>query len=447
MNALHPTDLAAQVVAWHNRHPLARRIGAQHVHSMGYVVLPFFAPAASAMAASAHAPSATQSSASSADPTQGTGATLRERATARAQQEASAAPAAAAAVATAAGATAPRAALSTGPLKAAFGENSMAPLSGAKVARWVAHHGAALPTPAGDAPVRQVKADSGIDRSQLMALWVQTAQIEVGARSVRLLIAHGPRPEVLGRRLWSLPRLAGVVALATALAALGYAVFKPPAGRVAERPVPVQAQPAGQAAPAAATMAEAALAPASAAASAVTAVIAASAAAATASAPALNLPLDVDATAGRIVLPSLGPRIDQRRLAAQSAHEQAASQAAAKPAAAAPAQAVAVPAVAAPPAVDPSTTARSGTAGGAARTGTAFAVSTRLLRTHAESQQVASAMRALLVTPDSPQIQVEVLPAGADFRVVGWPYGQRAEAEKVRARLATRGLKVEVVGF
>ena len=325
----------------------------------------------------------------------------------------------------------------------------MAPLSGAKVARWAAAHGAALPTPAGDAPVRQVKADSGIDTSQLMALWVQTAQIEVGARSVRLLIAHGPRPEVLGRRLWSLPRLAGVMALATALAALGYAVSRPPAGRVAERPLPVQAQPAGQtpAAPAAATMAEAALAPASAAASAVTAVIAASAAAPTAAAPALNMPLDVEATAGRIVLPSLGPRIDQRRLAAQSAHGQAASQAAGKPTAAAPAQAVAVQAVAASPAVDPSTTARSGAAGGTAGTGTAFAVSTRLLRTRAESQQVASAMRALLVTPDSPQIQVEVLPAGADFRVVGWPYGQRAEAERVRARLATRGLKVEVVGF
>ena len=77
MNALHPTDLAAQVVAWHNRHPLARRIGAQHVHSMGYVVLPFFAPGAGATAASAHVPSAAHSSPSTSGPTQGTGASLR----------------------------------------------------------------------------------------------------------------------------------------------------------------------------------------------------------------------------------------------------------------------------------------------------------------------------------------------------------------------------------
>ncbi|WP_088281631.1 SPOR domain-containing protein [Ideonella sp. A 288] len=37
-------DLAARVVAWHNRHPLARRITAADVHSIGLVVLPHAGP-------------------------------------------------------------------------------------------------------------------------------------------------------------------------------------------------------------------------------------------------------------------------------------------------------------------------------------------------------------------------------------------------------------------
>ena len=34
-----PQDLAARVVAWHNRHPLAERITLQQVHAMGWVAL------------------------------------------------------------------------------------------------------------------------------------------------------------------------------------------------------------------------------------------------------------------------------------------------------------------------------------------------------------------------------------------------------------------------
>ena len=41
MQAPRPEDVQAQVVAWHNRHPLARRIQASQVHSIGAVVLPF----------------------------------------------------------------------------------------------------------------------------------------------------------------------------------------------------------------------------------------------------------------------------------------------------------------------------------------------------------------------------------------------------------------------
>jgi hypothetical protein len=77
----------------------------------------------------------------------------------------------------------------------------------------------------------------------------------------------------------------------------------------------------------------------------------------------------------------------------------------------------------------------------------AFAVTTRLLRTRTESRQVTEAMRALLVGPDNPGMRVEAMKVGEDWRVVGWPYADRAQAERARAFLAARGMKVEVIDF
>ena len=56
MNDLRLSTLAHQVVAWHNRHPLARRIGVQHVQAMGYVVMPFVGPEGAPPGAAARAP-------------------------------------------------------------------------------------------------------------------------------------------------------------------------------------------------------------------------------------------------------------------------------------------------------------------------------------------------------------------------------------------------------
>lgn len=41
MNALRLSEVTARVVAWHNRHPLARRIAPDHVQGVGVVALPF----------------------------------------------------------------------------------------------------------------------------------------------------------------------------------------------------------------------------------------------------------------------------------------------------------------------------------------------------------------------------------------------------------------------
>lgn len=55
MKAPRLHELTARVVAWHNRHPLAQRIDASQVHSIGEVALPFAAATASPAPASAAA--------------------------------------------------------------------------------------------------------------------------------------------------------------------------------------------------------------------------------------------------------------------------------------------------------------------------------------------------------------------------------------------------------
>jgi hypothetical protein len=76
-----------------------------------------------------------------------------------------------------------------------------------------------------------------------------------------------------------------------------------------------------------------------------------------------------------------------------------------------------------------------------------FALSTRLLRTPAETEQLAAAMRTLLTQQGLPAVQVEIIPVGADWRVVGWPFVERSSADKARGFLASRGMRVEVIDF
>jgi hypothetical protein len=77
--------------------------------------------------------------------------------------------------------------------------------------------------------------------------------------------------------------------------------------------------------------------------------------------------------------------------------------------------------------------------------GQAFAVATRVMRTRAESEQVRAAMRSLLAAV--PGLQVDLVPAGDDWRVVALPFTQRTEAEKARQLLAKRGMSVQLIDF
>jgi hypothetical protein len=104
---------------------------------------------------------------------------------------------------------------------------------------------------------------------------------------------------------------------------------------------------------------------------------------------------------------------------------------------------------AAPPAAGPLALAPMPPAAAAdtAALGPAYALTTRPLRTRAESEQVQSAVRALLSQITTEPMLVELMPAGDDWRVVCWPFSRREDAQLARALLLTRGLRLEAVEF
>ena len=467
-----PQDLAARVVAWHNRHPLARRITLQQVHAMGWVALPFRAPA-DAPAAAAAVPR-------------------------------DAAGAAAAAPADAAAPIAPRRGW-----RPAFTEDFIAPLAPGRVARFAARHGTAA-APHDGLPVRQVRIALPLTAEGAAAtLWLETAAIELGARRVRVLVAPLHAPRAIGPRLWSRPRSAAAAAAsALALASVAALVLAPAS---APAPAAIRASAAASAATAVsatASSATAALAMAASAADASAASTTATAAApATAGAAATAAMATARSTAGRALVPNAPaalPGLSGREavVAAVGATQHAphgARSSAAEPTRAPRALGGAAPS-AAPGAKPPSLPTRrklpdygvrphlapalnetakaqarallaaarqarsadratQGAAAGAAPVPaaaeptappppSAWALSTRSLRTRFESEQVLVAMRDVAArAAQAAALRYEVLPVGSDWRAVSWPYADRRDAERLRAELLARGLRVEVVPF
>lgn len=417
MEELRLADVAARVVGWHNRHPLARRIGASHVHAIGYVALPFSGGGAATVADAA------------AEPEAEAAGTLRERAEKRARQ-----------------AQEPpvvlELALDRKTLKPAFSEDFIDPLSPREVARFARAHAQALARAPADGPLRTVRAEGQAP----LTLYLMTAVVETGTRKSRVLIGGGAKPQVLGRRVMQPQRVALVALPLVVLAAAGIALGPhdgEPAPLLASAPAASAAALAPAAAasvaalaavppvPAASGPVEAPAAPASASrppqlpeAPASSALVVA----APAPAPAAD---DGQPRLGRIQMPSIKPRLNARLAAAEAAASAAAAAVVAEappPPPQAPA-APRAPASAAPPPPP------------------AFALSTRPLRTRAEADQTRVAMKSLLAAIDARGVQVDVLPEGDDWRVVGMPFGSRSEADKARALLVSRGMKVQVVGF
>jgi hypothetical protein len=257
--------------------------------------------------------------------------------------------------------------------------------------------------------------------------WLLTAELRAGGARTRVLLGASPGAPVLGRRLWSLPRVGALAALGGAAVALVLAMGLWGGD---DGPAPVAVLPGAVVQPPAAVASMAASASAaavaSAAASAPTEAVATAASAAVPAAPAASRPIDVEPRLGKIDLPPIGGVVDARRRQA----------AAASAASAAPGMAPSTP----PPAATAAAPA-------AAASAPVFALATRALRTRAESQQIAEALTALLVVPGSTVQRVDVLPAGDDFRVVAWPYAGRTEAQQAQARLLARGHRLQVISF
>lgn len=382
-NELRLDKLVTHVVDWHNAHPLVRRISGLRVHTMGFVAVPYLAPPGTPVE---HLQTGTGS--------ESVGGTLRQRAMERAGGE------------YISDRTQPVPSTPPGPpvtaADAAFDEAFFAPYDAPRLARWVAQHGSGQPRIPRGASVRHIQPRADVDMNRVHWRWVLTAQVDRGNARIRLLVGAGDPPAVLGPRMWSPARIAGVLLAAAGVLGVvaglmgrggGPAAPAAPASVVAQLPAPAASMPAGAASAAwVAPGASAATAP---------PVVAAGA----------SRPVDVDPQLGKVELPSLGPLIDERRRRNEQVRAEAAS--------AARAQA----------------------------TAPAFAVWTRTLRTRAESEQMADAMRDLLRSPDNPKLRVEVLAVGQDWRVVGWPYAGRSQADQARELLAARGLRVEVVEF
>ena len=540
MDELRLSAVAARLVAWHNRHPLARRIGASHIHAIGYVALPFVAPGAAAPAVQEATPGELAGKAE--------GGSVSERAVAFARQHEAAR--SAESLPAPGAATAPFNPLAA--LQPDFSETFIDTLQARTVARFALEVGVPLPRAPTDGRVRQVRADGSQPGRAAASVYLLTAVIETGTRKSRVLLGAGLLAPVLGPRIFSTPRVAGVTVLLAALLALVALPLwlllpgaAPRAAPVVAAPAAAPAADAAASAAAAVVAAQAAVAASAAAAEGASAALVAQAPASSATAaqaadeevvavvpvisvaplvqapptasdapgaaapllaplaaPRLERPaavravpaaataaLSADATGPatgpaaasapasapaprasarakrgplQIGLPSIRPQISEEDMAKARAARQAntastpaptAKAGAGQPAAveqplpapqstAAAARSTPAPNPAAAPATGPRLAATPTPAAP-----TAFALTTRMLRTRAEADQVRVAMRALLQTLGAKDVKVDVLSQGDDWRVVGMPFARRADADKARALLVSRGMRVEVVGF
>ena len=540
-----PPDLKAiakRVAAWHNRHPLARRITPAQVQGVGWVALPFaqrpgVAPLAEALPASpsAAAPlSLNDGDQALVDPP--------ERPDQDSQAETTAARPAAAFDLPVLQAQLPlpqrwwlglkigwqaakrrraQTLVRRKALLAAFSEDFIDPVSPRQAAQWALGHGLLQPG-LGDWPLRTVLPDPAWGRqdASLLNLYLATAAIEVGGRRARVLVPVGgkqPLNAVLGPRLMSPQR--GLVALAL-LSASVLGVLQPQLAEqmpASDGPGMVAATASSDNIASAAAMAHAASSGAGAAEPAVAGapeavsllmgqepvadsaepvapvetvapvapapapelvspsvqpppvLAAASPLSRPEEAPAVARPVvasvDVNPSPGVAALPPDDPpprqspfRPGQRLVplldeaTKLQAKETIAALRAARGDVPAGAPATAIAAATATAAAIPATATASAPATASFTPSqvdaiAAFALTSRVLRTRAESEQMQAAVRALLAQHTAEPLLVELWPSGEDWRVVCWPFTRRQDAQLARAVLLTRGLRMETVEF
>jgi hypothetical protein len=498
--------LAEQVVAWHNRNPLAKRISIYDVHTIGVVALPFVGGSAAAHPeASAAAPAAPrepvmdplpQADAAPADEAnpQDDGPAPQEPVAAAAAPDAG--PTMPAQLASPAAATKPLPAWLRwlpGPLRAwlpdptrpyaLFSERFINRLSAGRVARFAAAHGHASPPGAADWPQRAIPIDE-----RLMAkaakrglgswpyeIYLISAGVDAGASRTRVLMASGADRQlrVLGRRCLNPLALAVVGALlllfvgAPALWLAGrHKAAEEPAAAAASAPV-LAASAAASAPPAAAMASAPASAPASDAASAAPAAEAASppasevAAASAASAPAPEAseatpdirPQLVPRREGRNERPPLGSTAASAPGAPAKPAATAASAASEKPPQSSKETPKSAPARSPEralnkeePADKPSVRGSSSTTAPGAKQ---VALVSPAVASKAEAEAALERMRGMLeqTVRDPQSLQGQVFRTHEGWRAAIWPFATREEAQLINATLVARGLRTRAVDF
>lgn len=425
MQMLRPAPFAARVVHWHNRHPLARRIAADHVVGIGVISLPFALREPGQEGGAVEPPTLKR--------------TLKRRLT-----------------------PAPTPALT--PI---FDTDWMYDADQAALYRFVIRHGAYPLHAAAHWPWRHVDADLPLahaaDAQGLegrTARHVLSAVIEVDGWRSRVLVGASPpltRAPVFGRRLYAPRRvalgmstgalaasaLAGSVALQMAPSAvetvvIAAAASPPPVGVQTHRDevVPVAVMPSASASspdPEAVTDSAAAStstpvsvsAPASAAdAEHPPPVVAAAPQPAVryAVAPAAEVttgpPADVPPTLRHAA--ASGPLVQIRPTLTEDERRQARIEA---------------DALRRPPTE-------------ALLQGDVFALSTPALRTRDDAQAQQVLLRSLQAQVSTPvPTHLDVMRAGRHWRVVWWPHPRAEDAEQLRREALARGLKLDVIAF
>lgn len=433
--------LAEQIVDWHNRHPLARRITVGDVHTIGVVALPFVR--ASAQAGGFVEP------------------VLTDAVSAFDEMETAPKPSPLnhwrrrlAALAARLPGTKPRTQWR------AFNEKFLPGLSPARVERFALAHGYAdAPATPETRPWRVIVIDERLSNAHSgwpFEIFLMSAAIEVGGARTRVLTGRGIPSQIIGRRLWDPVRLGAAAALLALLAGgAAYALWPHAAPAPAEEaPAPAASSAAPIAAPP--PPAEAASMPAP------TTAQAASAAEGVAPAsPASDAASEAgDAASQPDIRPHLVQRTDgivrpplRSSKPAASAADAAPGQATepsgeqrVEPPARQPAAAASQPAAAGPKAAEAPDTRLPH---GAATPGKLAVALVGPAGSKADAQALLKKMQAALggVHSNPDALQGDVIQTPEGWRATVWPFRSREQAQLINATLVARGYKTKAVNF
>lgn len=391
--------LAEQIVDWHNRHPLARRIAVGEVNAVGVVALPFVR--ASAEAGGLVEPVLTEAvgfdelaAAPPPSPLALLGQRLRGAVRLPGRR--------------------PQTQWRT------FSEKFLPGVGLARVERFALAHGFAEPPAEPEAqPWRVIVIDERLAATHSgwpFELYLATAGIEAGGRRTRVLAGRGIPSEILGRRLWDPLRLGAAAAVLALLAAAGAWLLWP--GPAAE-PVPAPA--------AAASAASAPVAPPSAPASQAEA----------ASAPE---PASSEAEPQPDIRPHLVERSDGKPRPPLLSSE---------PAAEAPAEKAVEKAPEPPPAASAPAPADPRLPGMAQSPQQLVVALVGPPGSKAEAEALLKKMQAGLVGVHSnpAMLQGDVIQTPEGWRATVWPFASREQAQLINATLVARGYKTRAVNF